>query len=293
VNVRRLYTTQELVRWGYTFSAIRWAIKRGELVRITRSVYGEGSSPPCVLDAALAAVLATGGVASGTLAALLLELDGVMLRGPDFTVGLDRGHRRTGARRRVLAPERVTMVGGVRCADALQTLVDLAALVGDEIWEQALESALRWRLTSVAEVEAASNGPQRGAARMRRVLARRPAGARATESWLETRMVQLARAIPGLSPPARQLEILNAAGEFVARVDLAWPDLGLFVELDGQHHQHQPVYDSSRETAVVAATGWLCGRFTWDDVARHPRPTTRRLAELADQARRRPVAKSA
>ena len=74
-----------------------------------------------------------------------------------------------------------------------------------------------------------------------------------------------------------------------ARLDLAWPDLGLFVELDGQHHQDQPVYDSRRETAVVAATGWPCGRFTWTEVTRVPHSTARRLADLAEQARRRPV----
>jgi very-short-patch-repair endonuclease len=77
-----------------------------------------------------------------------------------------------------------------------------------------------------------------------------------------------------------------------ARVDLAWPDLGLFVELDGQHHKDQPVYDSRRETAVVAATGWRCGRFTWTEVVRVPTATARRLADLANQARRRPPAQA-
>ena len=75
--------------------------------------------------------------------------------------------------------------------------------------------------------------------------------------------------------------------EFVARVDLAWPDLGLFIELDGEHHLGQPVYDASRETAIVAATGWLPGRFTWTEVVRFPHSTARRLAALVDQARRR------
>jgi very-short-patch-repair endonuclease len=102
-------------------------------------------------------------------------------------------------------------------------------------------------------------------------------------------MVQLARAVPGLGEPERQLVIHNEHGEFVARVDLAWPRLGLFVELDGQHHRGQPVYDASRETAVVAATGWLCGRFTWTEVVRHPAHTARRVAQLSHQAHRRPL----
>ena len=87
----------------------------------------------------------------------------------------------------------------------------------------------------------------------------------------------------GLPDPVRQLRVGHA------RLDLAWPALGLFVELDGQHHKDQPVYDARRETAVVAATGWLCGRFTWTEVVHTPNSTARRLAALADQARRRPV----
>jgi very-short-patch-repair endonuclease len=96
-------------------------------------------------------------------------------------------------------------------------------------------------------------------------------------------MVQLTRTVPGLPEPVRQLEV------GWARVDLAWPELGLFVELDGEQHKDQARYDARRETAVVAATGWLCGRFTWTEVVRLPTSTARRLAALADQARRRPI----
>jgi very-short-patch-repair endonuclease len=93
-----------------------------------------------------------------------------------------------------------------------------------------------------------------------------------------------------LPPPVRQYEVFDADGNFVARVDLAWPELGLFIELDGEQHKGQPVYDASRETAVVAATGWLCGRFTWTEVTRVPVSTSRKLAAIAEQCRRRPLA---
>ena len=102
-------------------------------------------------------------------------------------------------------------------------------------------------------------------------------------------MVQLARTIPDLAPPVRQVNVVNGHGDFVARVDLAWPDLGLFIELDGQHHLGQPLYDARRETAIVAATGWLCGRFTWREVVHLPIVTARHLDALVHQARRRPL----
>ena len=154
-------------------------------------------------------------------------------------------------------------------------MVDLATCLSDLVWEQALESALRKRLTSVQALHGRGN---------RRVLARR-GDVPVTESLLETLMVQLARTVPGLPDPVRQYWIEEAR----ARLDLAWPELGLFVELDGQHHEGQPVYDARRETAVVAATGWLCGRFTWTEVVRVPGSTARRLGALADQARNRPL----
>lgn len=169
-------------------------------------------------------------------------------------------------------------VAGLRCTDGLQTMLDLAVCLDDVVWEQALESALRTRLTSVDALARTRAG------RVRRVLGLRPPGAAPTESLLETLTVQLARTVPGLPDPVRQLPL-----EGVARLDLAWPELGLFVELDGQHHTDQPVYDSRRETAVVAATGWLCGRFTWTEIVHTPRSSARRLGQLAEQARRRPA----
>jgi very-short-patch-repair endonuclease len=101
-------------------------------------------------------------------------------------------------------------------------------------------------------------------------------------------MLQLARDVPGIGELQRQVEVFDRDGVFIARVDLAEPEIGFFIELDGQHHTGQPVYDASRETAVVAATGWLCGRFTWYEVTRTPRTSARRLRGVGEQARARP-----
>jgi hypothetical protein len=185
------------------------------------------------------AVVATGGAASGRVAAVLHGFDGVEIRGPDVTVPPGLSNQRIGVRRRTLPASAVVLVSGFACTSALQTLCDLAAELDDLVWEQALESALRRRLTSIDELERAVPGT-RGAARMRRVLVMRPCGAPPTESLLETLMVQLARTVPRLPTPDRQVEVCNESGEFVARVDLAWPGLGLFIELDGQHHPGQP-----------------------------------------------------
>jgi hypothetical protein len=269
--MRRLFTSGES---GLTPAALRWGEEKGRWRRADIGVWVEGPDEPSQLDRARAAVVATGGVASHHLAGVLYALDSVGLDGPWVTVPRNSNGRRPRVSRRALPASCVVRVWGLPCTHGQRTLADLAASLSDAVWEQALESVLRKRLASIDAVTG-----------NRRVLERRPAGAPPTESLLETLMVQLVRTVPGLPEPVRQLWI-EAAG---ARLDLAWPDLGLFIELDGQHHKDQPVYDTRRETAVVAATGWLCGRFTWTEVVHTPNSTARRLAALADQARRRPV----
>jgi very-short-patch-repair endonuclease len=268
--VRRLFTGE-----GLTRAELRWGEQKGRWRRADCGVWAEGPDDPTELDRARAAVLATGGVASHHLAGVLHRLDSVDLDGTWVTLPPTGSGRRERVTRRKLAPERVILVDGLRCTDGLQTLVDLASSLSPLLWEQALESVLRKRLTTVEALEEVV--PRR--------MALRPAGVPPTDSLLETLMVQLARTVPGLSEPVRQVWIEAAR----ARVDLAWPELGLFVELDGQQHLGQPLYDARRETAVVAGTGWLCGRFTWTEVVRLPTSTARRLAALADQARRRPL----
>ncbi|HZQ87756.1 MAG TPA: DUF559 domain-containing protein [Acidimicrobiales bacterium] len=281
--MRRLCTLGELRRNGVT----RAARDKG-WVRVQWGVYAEGNSPPTPLEGALALAVATRGVATGRLAGALLGLDAIS-PSADVTVAPGSSNCRAKVRRRVLDPEDIVAVHGYRCTSALLTLLDLAAEVDDLVWEQALESALRKRLVTVAAIEARAHDIP-GAERIRRVLALRPAGAKPTGSLLETLMVQLARDVKGLGPPQRQVEVRNRHGDFVAYVDLAWPELGIFIELDGQQHKDQPVYDARRETAVVAATGWLVGRYTWTEVVHLPSTTARRLAEVVWQARRRPVA---
>jgi hypothetical protein len=110
------------------------------------------------------------------------------------------------------------VVDGIPCVDGFTALVDLAATMDDDTWEQALESALRTRLTTVAALEASlpqlGRARTSGVARMRRVLARRPPGAPPTESVLETLLLQLARTVPALGDLDRQVEVFDAHGVF-------------------------------------------------------------------------------
>jgi hypothetical protein len=279
--MRRLFTTAQAEAAGITESALRWGEQKGRWRRAVHGVYAEGSAPLCDVDKARAAVLASRAAARGRLAGVLHDLDWVRLRGPSSRFGR-------------LNPGALVTVEGVLCTDGPQTLIDLAAVLDDDGWEQALECALRRKLASIADLDARLPDLARartpGTARIRRVLDRRPRSVVPTGSLLETLFIQLARRVGGLPDPQCQVLVINRHGDFVAYVDVVWTDLGVFNELDGQQHIGQPVYDASRETAVVAATGWLCGRFTWYEVVRTPATTARKLAAVIDQARARPMA---
>jgi len=287
---RRLFTTADAEKLGITRAGLRWGERTGMYRHCDRNVWAEGGDELTQLDRARAAVLARGGVAGGMVTAALLGFDAVDLRGIDVTTAPGTSGLR--ARRRMLV-SRPIEVDGIACVDALQALVDLAALVDDLVWEQMFESALRKDLTSVAAMEDVmpllSRSRTPGVKRIRRVLALRPVGAKPTGSYLETVAVQLARTVPGFPELERQFEVRDEHGQFVAFVDLAAPTVGFFLELDGQGHKDQPLYDARRETAVIAATGWFPGRFSYYEMVFLQNVTRRRMGQLLDQALRRPV----
>ena len=289
--MRSLYFTA--AESGLTRAELRHGEAVGRWTRVARGTYRLGPEPPTALDRALATAVATGAAACGRVAGVLLGLDGVRFAGPEVTLRADGPNKHPGVRRQVLTAG-LTSVAGFPCTSPLQTLIDLARVLPDDEWEQALESALRKGLVTLSELDAVLPilGRRRigGVVRIRRVLERRPAGAPPTASLLETLFLQLVRRYVTVEEPRRQVEIRDAHGMLVGYADFAWPELGLFIELDGRQHQAQGLYDASRETAIVAATGWLCGRFTWAEVVRHPVATARRLEAVLAQARRRAVA---
>ncbi len=254
-----LFTRREAIAAGRTDRQLEWAVERGRYIRIAQGVYFKADRPPTQFECRLATAMRGGAPVCGELAAALHGIDG-------FGTPLDGCYTN------------VPRVG------VGQTLLALAPMSTDIHWEWALEWALRNREIALDEVEAALLTKRRGNKRIRRVLKLRPPGAPPTESLLETLMVQLIRTQARLPTPTRQLEVRNRYEEFVARIDLAWPEHGVFVELDGERHKDQPVYDANRQTRVMASMGWLVGRFSWTEVTCHQKATARKLVELFEMA---------
>jgi very-short-patch-repair endonuclease len=73
------------------------------------------------------------------------------------------------------------------------------------------------------------------------------------ESRLRTRL-----ALQGIRPPAVQHKVYRNDGTFVARVDLAWPELKVAVEYDGAWHGASgwQIHADRRRYSALAALGW-------------------------------------
>jgi hypothetical protein len=163
----------------------------------------------------------------------------------------------------------ITAVDGIPCTVVERTLVDLGAVARLGVVARALDGAIGRRLTTVAEVRAALDAVARkgraGVGALRRLVdertdAPRPAGV------LEARMAALLRAhgVPRAIPEYTVRE----RGVFIGRVDFAYPELQLAIEVDGfEPHTALDVFrnDRARQNDLVAS-GWTVLRYVWRDV---------------------------
>ncbi len=144
--------------------------------------------------------------------------------------------------------------------------------------ERALESGIRRGLTSPDYVRrrlvALARAGRPGIAVVRLVLARRQPVVLGSD--LEVRFLQLVRRSELVEPSAQ-----HPIGPY--RVDFAYADRRVFIELDGAETHGGPAAlqrDLSRQNWLVGQ-GWTPLRFTWADVVRRPGAVVAQLSALA------------
>jgi very-short-patch-repair endonuclease len=174
-------------------------------------------------------------------------------------------------RSRDLVPEHTTVRRGIAVTNPLRTLVDLGAVCSRWAVEDALDRGLAERRFRVAAVEwmlhEVARPGRRGCGVLRAVLDERALGTARPDGLLEPRMARLLRAYD--LPPAGFQHRVPEAG---ARVDFAYPDLRLALEVDGYEVHGSPramTADLERQNRLMNA-GWRVLRFTWHDVVRRP-----------------------
>lgn len=132
---------------------------------------------------------------------------------------------------------------------ALRTCFDLAARLSLQDAVVALDRALAAGLVDPPTLEefVAERAGAHGVVRARRAIA---LAEPRSESPMETRL-RLLLELSGLPRPRAQVDLLTASGQFVARVDLFYPEPGLAIEYDGENHRNRLVEDNRRQNRLL------------------------------------------
>ncbi len=265
---------------GLSTSALHRRAVAGHLVRCHPGVFRAAGAPVTWRAELLAAVLwaGDGAVASHGSAAALWGLDGCEPGRVELTVPAARAPRsRPGVRvhrARRLDRRHRGVIDGIPVTGIVLTLVQLASSLQPDLLAATLDSALVQGLTRADRVldglDLLGRRGRRGAPVLVALLGERIDGQRPPTNRFERRLEsQLLRA--GLPVPARQFEIV-IDGHFVARPDLAYPDLLVAIEADSYRwHSGRSAWehDLDRRTELAAA-GWLVLHFSWRDLVERP-----------------------
>ena len=165
-----------------------------------------------------------------------------------------------------LASERV----GLRVTDPVRTVIDLGLVMPWWLVHRAIAKGISTKALTVSEVrtlrDALGRPGRNGTGIVRAILDGNLLVLGKEESDLEKRFTQLAKR-RGLPPLSLQHEVWEA-GRFVARVDAAYPELKLAIEVDGFEHHSTPdafQYDRRGRTTSSRSDGRCSGSLgtTW------------------------------
>lgn len=276
----------EALALGLSKSQIQTDVHRGMWRRAATGVLVAAGSPASWHQSLAIATVSTNGVASHRAAARLHGLDGHRLEIIEVTV--DRGSWRVRPGWTVhqaghLEHDDVVRVSGIAATGLARTLVDLGAVVDDELVEQALDDVLRrkvserWIRQTLDRLE--RPGPS-GTGALRRVLDREDRRGPLPDSMFE-RLIERAATDAGVPDPQRQVRVRDADGRVIAVLDAAWPDRRIGSEAQSERWHGGPrgaQRDLDRHNQLTAM-GWRMLYATWAD-ARSPDGFTQRLREL-------------
>lgn len=273
-----LILRSDALNHGMTKAQIEQRLRSGRWERVARGVYRHAATEQTRLSRLLAVCLAHDALASHRSAAALHGIDGYSLDRIEVVVAANRSPAIRGAKlyksvQMDLA--RPTVRKAIPVTGVGRTVLDVAAVVGRRQLDDTIDAVLRagrlrlWDLYDVL-VSHARRG-RNGCAALRAALDARLGTDRVPLSrW--SRMVSRLLLEAGLGQPCFEHPVHAADGEFIAQVDLAYPDSHLAIELDSVrwHHNLQSFgHDRQRRNRLLLA-GWDVLNFTWEDYSRRP-----------------------
>ena len=297
----QLITTTDVLAVGGAQHHADSRVAGGRWRRIDRGVFLVNGAPLDWAARQHAAVLAAGAgsVASHLAAARLLGLPGFERAGPELTVPRGTRFRRHGVRVHEstdLDRCRVVQRDGIPVTDPNRTLLDVGRHLGQQRLGRAVEAARRSDLVTWSSlIETLAHHARRGRPGVRRLRAVILAGAHRHEVT-DTDVELLLHGLlveAGLPPPAIRHRILDG-DRFVAEVDLAFPELRIAIECDGDVHLLAEVHerDLPRQNELVLL-GWTVLRFSNDRILTRPAAVVAQVRAAVEAARREEVRPSA
>ncbi len=263
---------------GMTSGQIEQRLRTGRWERVARGVYRHAATRQTRLSRLLAVCLAHNALASHRSAAAVHRIDGYSLDRIEVVVAANRSPAVKGAilhKSAQMGLAQPTIREAIPVTGVGRTVLDVAAVVGRRQLDDTIDAVLRdgrLRLWDLHDVLVAHARRGRNGCHALRVAldARIGDGGVPLSRW--SRMVSALLAGAGLDQPCFEYPIHSADGEFIAQVDLAYPDQHLAIELDSvrwHHNLHNFSHDRQRRNRLLLA-GWDVLNFTWDDYARRP-----------------------
>jgi hypothetical protein len=291
---RGVVATRQLGAIGMTERDIERRVRVERLVRLQRGVLKVAGSPDNWHQRAFVACLAhgPGAVLSGSSAARLLGLDLPPSEVVELTVPRSvrpkRSPRVSVHRSRYLPDHDRTSKLGLPVTTAARTLLDLAGRLTSEEMCRVLDDAVIRNLVRAREVSLVLSDPRYsttpGRGMLRAALAPLLDQKRPAESVPEMEIVRLL-AREGIPSPVLQYEVSDG-GVLIARLDLAWPECRVGLEVDSFQYHSSPralARDRNRSNEL-AKRDWFMIHTSPDEFRKDPRSV---LQAIRTQLRRR------
>jgi len=259
----------EALKLGASYYLVRRKVASGEWVEVYPGVFRVASAPETNLQKLRAACLVSGGVVSHAAAAWMW---GMLATLTLVEVSIDRRARVTSRkvdfaihRARDLDDDSHTTRQGIEVTTRVRTLLDLAATGTNDQLTEAVDHVLAHREVKLSEMRAEIGRLARrgrpGVTRLRNHLQAQGFLNAPAPSVLEARARRLMK---NLGIPLPDAEVVAGTGGRY-RLDLAWRQIMLAVEVDGYTWHYSPKHkrqDEMRRQHLRAA-GWTILVFDW------------------------------
>lgn len=269
----RVIHRNQILATGVKGREITELVATGVLTRLWRGFYTTGTAigvpDPRGVTRSMRVVVSHESAAAWSGVDLMAPIDLLHVTAPS-----NRGRRSDSApgvriHRADLIPTDVCVVRGVRVTSPNRTIADVARSSSLETAVCVADGYLRRRLTTLGSLRGYAfdlAGPRRALAM--KVASLADAGA---ASVFET-LTRLMLVNAGLRSPLTQHTIYSRTGEWIGRVDFAWPESRVVLECDGfEHHSsHDAFIRDRRRWSALGRAGWRVVVVTWHDVVNDP-----------------------